>query len=112
MWLCTDSLYGDTFDRRGNYMEERKISFRSLTKEERKRFCQSKYDYYRSFNTGLMIVSVVSYLTFFLRIVVYLADLLMKPCCRAVSLLFRLPCFFLWSLISRIIGLWFRRIIC
>lgn len=46
-------------------MEERKISFRSLTKEERKRFCQSKYDYYRSFNTGLMIVSVVSYLTFF-----------------------------------------------
>ena len=44
---------------------EKKTNFKSLTKEERIKFYQSKYDYYRSFNLGLMIVSVVSYLTFF-----------------------------------------------
>lgn len=45
---------------------EEKISLKSLSKEERKIFYQSKYDYYRSFNTGLMLVSVISYLTFFI----------------------------------------------
>ena len=42
-----------------------KTSLKALSKEEQQRFFQSKYDYYRSFNTGLMIVSVISYLTFF-----------------------------------------------
>ena len=42
-----------------------KVTLRALSKEERKDFFQSKYDYYRYFNTGLMIVSVVSYLSFF-----------------------------------------------
>lgn len=44
---------------------EAKTSIKSLSKEERIKFYQSKYDYYRSFNLGLMIVSVVSYLSFF-----------------------------------------------
>lgn len=39
--------------------------FRTLSKEERKSFFQSKYEYYRNFNTGLITVSVISYLTFF-----------------------------------------------
>lgn len=44
---------------------EEKITLKVLSKSERQDFYQSKYDYYRTFNTGLMIVSVVSYLTFF-----------------------------------------------
>lgn len=42
-----------------------KISIRSLSKEQRKRFYQSKYDYYRTFNTGLITVSVIAYISFF-----------------------------------------------
>lgn len=44
---------------------EQKTNLKDLSNEERKNFYQSKYDYYRTFNTGLMIVSVISYLTFF-----------------------------------------------
>ena len=42
-----------------------KITLKALSKEERKKFYQSKYDYYRTFNTGLIIVSVIAYLSFF-----------------------------------------------
>lgn len=40
-------------------------SLKQLSKEEKRALFQSKYDYYRVFNTGLIVVSVVSYLTFF-----------------------------------------------
>ncbi|MGN0650747.1 MAG: GGDEF domain-containing protein [Oscillospiraceae bacterium] len=44
---------------------EAKTNLKSLSKEERRKFYQSKYDYYRTFTTGLMIVSVIAYLSFF-----------------------------------------------
>ena len=40
-------------------------SLKQLSKAEKKALFQTKYDYYRMFNTGLIVVSVVSYLTFF-----------------------------------------------
>lgn len=42
-----------------------KITLKKLTKEERLEFFQSKYDYYRDFNTGLIFISVFSYFLFF-----------------------------------------------
>lgn len=42
-----------------------KVALNSLSKEEQKRFYQSKYDYYQSFNVRLVTVSVVAFLTFF-----------------------------------------------
>lgn len=42
-----------------------KYSVKNLTKDERIAFFQSKYDYYRVFNTGLITVSVLAYLSFF-----------------------------------------------
>ncbi|MGN0437585.1 MAG: GGDEF domain-containing protein [Lachnospiraceae bacterium] len=42
-----------------------KYSIKNLTAEEKEAFYQSKYDYYRVFNTGLIIVSVLAYFSFF-----------------------------------------------
>ena len=42
-----------------------KIALRSLSKEDRKRFFQSKYDYYKSFNIRMITVSTLAYLSFF-----------------------------------------------
>ena len=41
------------------------FSLKNLTVEEKEAFYQSKYDYYRVFNTGLIIVSVLAYFSFF-----------------------------------------------
>lgn len=42
-----------------------KYSIKDLTKEQQEKMFQSKYNYYRTFNTGLIVVSVVAYLSFF-----------------------------------------------
>ena len=42
-----------------------KISLRDLTKEERINFFQSKYEYYKNFNSRMITVSVLAYLSFF-----------------------------------------------
>ncbi|MBE5865370.1 MAG: GGDEF domain-containing protein [Lachnospiraceae bacterium] len=42
-----------------------KFRLARLSKEERREFYQSKYDYYSSFNTRMVVVSVLAYLTFF-----------------------------------------------
>ncbi|MDD6328472.1 MAG: GGDEF domain-containing protein [Lachnospiraceae bacterium] len=42
-----------------------KYSIKNLSKEQKELVFQSKYDYYRVFNTGLIIVSVFLYLCFF-----------------------------------------------
>ena len=42
-----------------------KIVFRELSKEEKRTFYQSKYDYYRTFNLCMAIVSVLAYLSYF-----------------------------------------------
>ena len=42
-----------------------KIALRSLSKEDRKRFFQSKYDYYKRFNIRMITVSTLAYLSFF-----------------------------------------------
>lgn len=41
------------------------LSVKNLTKKQQEDFYQSKYDYYRTFNIGLIVVSVLSYLSFF-----------------------------------------------
>lgn len=38
---------------------------KQFDKKQRREFYQSKYDYYKSFNRGLLIVSTIAYLTFF-----------------------------------------------
>lgn len=43
-----------------------KISLRDFSKEERRKFFQSKYDYYKAFNTRMITVSVLAYLSFFI----------------------------------------------
>ena len=42
-----------------------KIVLRDLTKDERKAFFQSKYEYYKRFNIRMVTVSVLAYLSFF-----------------------------------------------
>jgi len=42
-----------------------KISLKGLTKESKRIFFQSKYDYYKSFHTRMITVSVLAYLSFF-----------------------------------------------
>ncbi|MBE6839571.1 MAG: GGDEF domain-containing protein [Ruminococcus sp.] len=42
-----------------------KISLKNLSREEQFKFFQSKYDYYKSFNTRMITVSVLAYLSFF-----------------------------------------------
>lgn len=42
-----------------------KISLKDFTKEERREFFQSKYEYYKSFNAQMIIVSVLAYISFF-----------------------------------------------
>lgn len=42
-----------------------KISLKALSKEERRKFFQSKYEYYSLFNTRMITVSVLAYLSFF-----------------------------------------------
>lgn len=42
-----------------------KIVLGRLSKEERRKFFQSKYEYYRAFNLRMVTVSVVAYMTFF-----------------------------------------------
>lgn len=42
-----------------------KISLKVFSKEERVSFFQSKYDYYKQFNTRMITVSVLAYLSFF-----------------------------------------------
>lgn len=42
-----------------------KYTLAKLSKEERRDFYQSKYEYYRSFNTRMIIVSVLAYISFF-----------------------------------------------
>lgn len=42
-----------------------KISLRDFSKEERKNFFQSKYEYYKKFNIRMVTVSVLAYLSFF-----------------------------------------------
>lgn len=42
-----------------------KYSLKILSRDERKAFYQSKYNYYRFFNTGLIVVSVFAYFSFF-----------------------------------------------
>lgn len=42
-----------------------KISLRDFSKEDRISFFQSKYDYYKLFNTRMITVSVLAYLSFF-----------------------------------------------
>lgn len=43
----------------------KKISLKDFTKEEQHNFFQSKYDYYKSFNSRMVIVSVIAYISFF-----------------------------------------------
>lgn len=43
-----------------------KISLRDFTREERVRFFQSKYDYYKQFNVRMVTVAVLAYLSFFI----------------------------------------------
>ncbi|MBQ4068421.1 MAG: GGDEF domain-containing protein [Lachnospiraceae bacterium] len=38
---------------------------KQFDKKQRREFYQSKYDYYKSFNRGLLIVSTIAYITFF-----------------------------------------------
>lgn len=47
-------------------MDKSKITAKSLSAEKRERFYQAKYNYYKSFNRGLLIVSTIAYLFFFL----------------------------------------------
>ena len=42
-----------------------KVTLRDFSKEERISFFQSKYDYYKLFNTRMITVSVLAYLSFF-----------------------------------------------
>ncbi len=44
--------------------EIKKVS--QLNKEQREEFYQAQYDYYKAFNRGVMIISVVAYLSFFI----------------------------------------------
>lgn len=46
-------------------MERRIRKASQLEKEKRDAFYQSKYDYYKVFNRGVLIISVVAYLSFF-----------------------------------------------
>ena len=43
-----------------------KISLKDFTKEEQRRFFQSKYEYYKLFNARMITVSVLAYLSFFI----------------------------------------------
>ena len=47
-------------------MDESRIRAKNLSPEKRESFYQAKYNYYKSFNRGLLIVSSVAYLFFFL----------------------------------------------
>lgn len=42
-----------------------KISLKALTKDERRNFFQSKYDYYKQFNNRMIIVATLAYISFF-----------------------------------------------
>ncbi len=42
-----------------------KISLKALTKEERRNFFQSKYDYYKQFNNRMVTVATLAYISFF-----------------------------------------------
>lgn len=42
-----------------------KYTLAKLSREERRDFYQSKYEYYSSFNTRMIVVSVLAYITFF-----------------------------------------------
>ena len=42
-----------------------KLTISALSKEERERFYQSKYEYYRLFNMRMITVSCLAYLSFF-----------------------------------------------
>ena len=46
-------------------MEQKITKAKLLSKEQRVEFYQSKYDYYKSFNRGVLIIATVAYLTFF-----------------------------------------------
>ena len=46
-------------------MEQKITKAKHLSNDQRELFYQSKYDYYKSFNCGLLIVSTIAYLTFF-----------------------------------------------
>ena len=46
-------------------MEQKITKAKHLPNEQRKEFYQSQYDYYKSFNCRLLIVSTIAYLTFF-----------------------------------------------
>lgn len=55
------TLHG--FTREAIAMES--YSLRNLSKQQKENFYQSKYDYYRVFNTGLIIVATIVYLSYF-----------------------------------------------
>ena len=47
-------------------MNKSKVKAKNLSPDKRKAFYQSKYDYYKSFNKGLLIVSSFAYIFFFI----------------------------------------------
>lgn len=47
-------------------MEQKITKTKHLSTEQRTTFYQSKYDYYKSFNRGVLIISTIAYLTFFI----------------------------------------------
>ncbi|MBQ9983569.1 MAG: GGDEF domain-containing protein [Lachnospiraceae bacterium] len=46
-------------------MEQKVTKAKHLSTEQRVKFYQSQYDYYKSFNRGVLIIATVAYLTFF-----------------------------------------------
>ncbi len=44
---------------------EEKTNLKYLSKNEKRKFYQSKYDYYRSFNRRMLLIAVAAYLSFF-----------------------------------------------
>lgn len=46
-------------------MEQKITKAKHLSKEQRMEFFQSKYDYYKSFNRGVMVISATAYISFF-----------------------------------------------
>ena len=47
-------------------MEQNITRAKHLSKEQRAEFYQSKYDYYKNFTRGLIIIATIAYITFFL----------------------------------------------
>ena len=84
-----------------------KITLNKLTKEERKNFFQSKYDYYKAFNARMIIVAILAYLSFFITDCNIFGHFATETFVPRMIVILPLIAYFVLSKRQVIIALWF-----